>query len=189
MRPASSALPPVLAHSLSSLQWPLFSFVRGIIGEDERARDLVQDVFVNAWRQALQGAAPFTADPDEQSVRRWVFHDAYWRAISALRRDRRIVWEPLEGDEPPEPTYAAHVSPFEDRVVEAEVLRAALAELAPRDAACVLLSVVQGMSATEVAAITGISVEAAKKRISRAKQRLRTAYFAQNPPSQERTRP
>ncbi len=51
--------------------------------------------------------------------------------------------------------------------------------MAPQDAACLLLSVVQGFTAAEIAQIIDIAPEAAKKRITRAKQRLRAAYFAQ----------
>jgi RNA polymerase sigma-70 factor, ECF subfamily len=191
MPPFAATPPPLLVRCLSRLQWPLFSFARGIIGDEERARDLVQDVFVNAWRLAQRGVPPFTpgAEADEQGLRRWLFHDAYWRAVSAVRRDRRIVWQSLEQDAEPQAEYADDAGPFEDRVVEAEALRAALAELAPQDAACVLLSVVEGLSAAEVAQVTGISTEAAKKRISRAKLRLRAVYFAQNPLSQECKRP
>jgi RNA polymerase sigma-70 factor (ECF subfamily) len=154
-----------------------------MVAEDERARDLVQDVFIAAWRQAQRNEPPFEPgrEADAQGLRRWLFHDAYWRAISALRRDRRVSWEPLVAEESSDVAYADDVTPFEDRIVEAEVLRAALATLAPQDAACVLLSVVEGLRAAEVAEVLGIATEAAKKRISRAKQRLRAAYFQQNP--------
>jgi DNA-directed RNA polymerase specialized sigma24 family protein len=50
--------------------------------------------------------------------------------------------------------------------------------LDPHDVACLLLSVVQGFTAAEVAAILQITPAAAKKRLTRAKQRLRAAYFA-----------
>lgn len=83
--------------------------------------------------------------------------------------------------------YEPHAEqhPFEDRVVEREVLRQALAMLSAEDAACILLSVVQAMHSSEIAQVLGISAEAVRKRVSRAKQRLRAAYFAQEKTSME----
>jgi len=163
---------------LNRLQGPLFGFVQGMIGDREHARDIVQDVFVDAWRLASRGAPPFANEEDEPGARRWLFHAAYWRAISVTRRARVIRWEPL--DMSTESVHERYVEqrPFEDRVVEGEALRQALAALAAEDAACILLSVVQVMSSSEIAQVLGISPDAAKKRVSRAKQRLRAAYFA-----------
>lgn len=166
------------AHHLSHLQGPLFGFVYGMVGDREQARDIVQDVFVDAWRFASRGAPPFTQDLDELGARRWLFHAAYWRAMTLTRRARVIRWETLDS-----PTAAVHEhcdeqSPFEDRIAEGEALRDALTALSAEDAACVLLSVVQAMSSSEIAHVLGITAEAAKKRVSRAKQRLRAAYFA-----------
>lgn len=173
------------AQRLSSLQGPLIGFVYGMVGDREQARDIVQDVFVDAWRRASRSASPFTHIEDEPGARRWLFHVAYCKAITVNRRARVIRWEPLDmsAQSPPEPYFDQH--PFEDRVVEGEVLRQALLALSAEDAACVLLSVVQAMPSSEIAQILDISIEAAKKRVTRAKQRLRAAYFAQENPNEE----
>ncbi len=164
---------------LNHLQGPLFGFVQGMIGDQEQARDIVQDVFVDAWRLASRGAPPFTRENDEPGARRWLFHAAYWRAASVARRARVIRWEPLDTSEASvhEPYVEQH--PFEDRVIEGVALRQALATLSAEYAACILLSVVQVMHSSEIAQVLGISAEAAKKRVTRAKQRLRAAYLAQ----------
>jgi RNA polymerase sigma-70 factor (ECF subfamily) len=153
-------------------QWALYDFVRGLVGETEVARDVVQDVFVDAWKVAKQGAPPFTADGDELGRRRWLFRVAYRHAAAVWRRRRVIAWETLDLEHLPNPV------PFEDRIAEAELLRAALLSIEPQDAACFLLNVVHGFTANEMAEILTIAPEAAKKRLSRAKQRLRAAYFA-----------
>jgi DNA-directed RNA polymerase specialized sigma24 family protein len=70
--------------------------------------------------------------------------------------------------------------PFDDQIAEGEVLRKALARLEPQDAACLLLNVMQGFTAMEIALILDITPPAAKKRVFRAKQRLGDAYFAEN---------
>jgi DNA-directed RNA polymerase specialized sigma24 family protein len=115
-------------------------------------------------------------------VRRWLFHTAYCRAVDHLRRRKLIRWEPLETAT--DAVFGGQLPAFEDALAEDEAVRAALATLAPSDAACLLLRVVHGFSAAEVGAIVGAIVGAAPevvtKRLSRAKQRLRAAYLAQN---------
>lgn len=37
-------------------QWPLSTFLRGLVGDEEQARDLMQDTFYDAWRHT-DGAA------------------------------------------------------------------------------------------------------------------------------------
>ena len=69
--------------------------------------------------------------------------------------------------------------PFEDQVLEGALLQAALARLQPSDAASLMLSIVQGFSTAEIAQILGIAPDAARKRLSRAMERLRVAYVAQ----------
>lgn len=168
------------ADLLERCQWPLHSFLRGIVGDEEQARDLMQDVFYDAWRTAQRGSAPFDGAAEETGIRRWLFHAAYNRAISALRRRRLIQWLPLESVRLP-------IS-FEDQFAEGQAVRTALAALAPADAACLLLIIVQGFTAAEAGQIIGASPQAIAKRFSRAKQRLRDAYLAQNPQSEESTR-
>jgi RNA polymerase sigma-70 factor (ECF subfamily) len=178
--PVSPASPPALfAELLSMTQGPLYGFVRGMVGDHEQARDVVQDVFVDAWRAARCAAPPFGNGSDLPAVRRWLFVVAYRAAASLVRHRRLITWEPLDTLRPPETAQFYEPAAFEDRLAEGEALHAALAAMAPQDAACLLLSVVQGFTAAEIAQIIDIAPEAAKKRITRAKQRLRAAYFAQ----------
>lgn len=58
---------------------------RGFMGDSEEAHDVVRDTYVNAWKAANNGKAPFIADSDEGDVRKWLFHAAYCRAVSNLR--------------------------------------------------------------------------------------------------------
>ena len=176
-------------------QRPLYAFLRGMVSDAEQALDLTQDAFHDAWRATQRGDAPWTAADDEESRRRWLFHTAYWRAVSQLRRRKIIHWLPLEWPRPAQdgrgPRDAASPSAperpdaaaaFEERIVESDALRAALAKLAPEDAAALLLRAVEGFSAAEAAAIMRVSPAAMAQRISRARRRLRAIYLAQNPP-------
>jgi RNA polymerase sigma-70 factor (ECF subfamily) len=171
---------PAFSGVLDRTQWALYTFVRGLVGEDELARDVVQDAFCDAWRAARRLALPFTDAGDEDDMRRWLFHAAYCRAVSTLRRRRLLRWIPLEAVSEPDIQRPVAPEPFEDQVAESAVVRAALARLTPEDAACLLLHVIEGFSSAEIAPIVGIKAEAAKKRLTRAKERLRAAYFAED---------
>lgn len=192
MAKASADAPQIeqyFTQLLNQTQWAVYDFARGLVGEAEGARDIVQDVFVDAWRALQHHAPPFTDERNDAAVRKWLFHVAYCRAVSMLRHRSVITWEPLSMDDALRPDLSREHMPLEDQVAEAEVLRAALQSLGPQDAACLLLSVIQGFTSSEIAHIVDISPEAAKKRLTRAKQRLRAAYFAQHAQPQERTRP
>jgi RNA polymerase sigma-70 factor (ECF subfamily) len=167
------------AALLANTQNAVRGFVRGMVGSVEQAQDITQDVFVDAWRATSRGHAPFDGTGDEPAMRRWLFHVAYQRAVSALRHRAVLHVESLDEQTPLEMDHLYAPVPFEDRVVESEALQAALDALDPQDAACLLFSAAQGFTALEIATILQISPAAAKKRLTRAKQRLRAAYFAQ----------
>jgi RNA polymerase sigma factor (sigma-70 family) len=164
----------------------LLAFACGLLGDMHQADDVVQEVFVAAWRAAQQQKAPFAATLDEVGAHRWLFRVAYRRAISLRRHNGVLHWESLDAIEEDEDdvnlglALSATPSSFEDQVVERTALTAALARLSSLDATCLLLHVVHGFSAAEVAQIIEVSPEAAKKRLWRATERLRTAYFARD---------
>jgi RNA polymerase sigma-70 factor (ECF subfamily) len=178
--PSAAPFPEAaFAHLLASAQRPLYAFVRSLVGEAEQAQDILQDVFFDAWRAARSGTPPFGSTEDEDGIRRWLFHAAYCDAISVLRRRKLVRWKSLDTLDGPESEHPRAPELFEDRVLESQLVRAALASLAPEEAATLLLNAIQGYTAIEMAHMLGISVDASKKRLSRAKQHLRAAYFAQ----------
>lgn len=161
-------------------QGALFGFLRGVLGDEEQALDLTQDVFCDAWRAMLRSMTPFASDAPEIVIRQWLFQTAYHRAMSALRRRRIVRWEPLDDPEAASIIPKIAVPSFESAIAEGVVLRAALDQLAPSDVACLLLRVVHGLTAAQTAAILGGTVEATNKRLSRAKQRLLLVYIREN---------
>jgi RNA polymerase sigma-70 factor (ECF subfamily) len=148
------------------------------VGAEEQAQDILQDVFFDAWRAARSGTPPFGSAENEEGIRRWLFHAAYCDAISVLRRRKLIHWTSLDTPSVHESEHARVSESFEDHVLESQVMREALASLPAEEAAVLLLNAIQGYTATEIAGLFGISVDASKKRLSRAKQRLRAAYRA-----------
>ncbi|HEX8033161.1 MAG TPA: sigma-70 family RNA polymerase sigma factor [Ktedonobacterales bacterium] len=187
----ASIAPPLLADFASLVegcQRPLYAFLRGIVADDEAARDLIQDTFCAAWQLAQRGSPPFDAACGQKDgIRRWLFHAAYNRAISLVRRRRLISWRSL--DVPASDDMVAQTTAsFEDQFADAHVMRAALLMLAPADAACLLLIAAHDFTAAEVGQIVGASPQAVAKRFARAKKRLREAYLTHDPETQERLR-
>lgn len=170
------------------MQSALIGFTRGLVGDDELARDIAQDTFVDAWRAARQNAPPFDAPDDLTGIRRWLFTVAYRHAIKHLRRRKSIAWESLDARESQSPAILRAPDHFEDALAEAEALRMTLRSVEPDDAACVLLQVVHGFSTAEIATILAIRPDTVRKRLSRTKQRLRDTYLAlaQSEPDQPR---
>ncbi|HKD75153.1 MAG TPA: sigma-70 family RNA polymerase sigma factor, partial [Ktedonobacterales bacterium] len=95
------AVHETFAEIVERFQRRLYAFVRNLIRQDEAARDLVQDVFCDAWRMAAGGQPPFTDVATEEEFRRWLFRVAYNKAFMSLRRNKLIHWESLEGMEIP----------------------------------------------------------------------------------------
>lgn len=164
----------------------LVGFARGLLGQEEDARDVVQDVVVDAWHSARRQTPPFAPPLDEAAIRRWLFHAAYWKAVSARRQRGGVVWESLDAAQEVGRLGAgiasvggATAGGFEQRIAESEVLRVAMLSLEDEEAACLLLHVVQGYTSVEIARTLQIAPDAVRKRLSRAMQRLRAAYFAQ----------
>lgn len=166
-------------------QASLLGFLRGLVPDPEQARDLLQDVFCDAWRATLRGDAPFVAASADADRRNWLFHAAYCRAISTRRHAGALRWESLDAGAVPLRERLESPARLEDRLSEQAAAQVALASLSSDDAACLLLNALYGFAAAEMAAILDISPEAAKKRLSRAKRRLRAAYLEQNPELQE----
>jgi len=177
----------VFTTTLTREQRGVWGFVRGLVGNAELARDITQDVFLFAWRAAQDRTPPFDTSEDEQGIRRWLYCVAYRRAVSALRHQGIVSFERLNIADDAQLARLGTEKPFEEAIAEQEILRAALASLGPDDTACLLLYVVQGFTTREIATMLEITLDAAKKRLARAKQRLCDAYFAreQSPAAKE----
>ncbi len=187
------APPPSIALSteayqriMDRFQRPLIHFVRGLVGSGEEVYDILQDVFVDAWRAVKREAFPFTIQGDDRAIRNWLYRAAYCNAVSVLRHRGVILWESLDVVDDSESIERRASAPFEERVGEAEALGAALATLEPADVACLRLGVIEDFTSVEIARILDISPDAARKRLSRAMHRLRAAYFAREKIAEER---
>ncbi|MGE5334269.1 MAG: RNA polymerase sigma factor, partial [Nitrososphaerota archaeon] len=131
---------------VDAYQHRLHVYLAGLTRQPEQAFDLVQETFYDAWQAACNAKPPFVPGAEDGDIRRWLYRVATNNAISLLRRHRLIRWEPLDDHVELLPDEQM---PFEDHLAENDVLRAALARMAPQDVACLLLRVVHGFSARE----------------------------------------
>jgi RNA polymerase sigma-70 factor (ECF subfamily) len=142
-----------------------------LCSDEEDARDVVQDAYLRAWRsiESFRGDAAFST---------WMYRITANCAATFVTKRRRLRTEPLPSylepaDLHPEsqPEGMAESSADLDRVGQA------LAALAPKLRAVVVLKDVYGMPHEAIADELGISVSAAKVRLHRGRRRLRDALY------------
>ena len=145
----------------------LVRYLHRKVWDEDRARDLAQEAFA----RALDNAA---ADPPA-NPRAWVFRIAanlaHDEARSATRRRRHLTLLSSEIDAPAAP------DPIEkmEREAREAAARAALELLSERDRETLLLWDA-GLSYTDIAAQTGLSVGAVGTTLARARRRLVDAH-------------
>lgn len=137
-------------------------------GRHEDAADLAQDVFLRAYRGLgrFKGAASFKT---------WLYRIAINAALNqvASKAPRLDQMQPLDAVERAD----ARGETAADAVLRnerARQVRAAIAQLPPRQRATVVLRVYQDLSHEEIARVLGSSVGACKANLFHALNRLRT---------------
>jgi putative glutamine amidotransferase len=131
-----------------------------MLGSRESAEDLAQEAFLRLWQRAPAGLGA-----TEQAA--WLRRTATNLALDELRRRRVRDHDPLEDD--------AVASLGADRT-EALAVREALARLSAHERLLVLFRFQAGLSHAEIAETLAITPEAARKRVSRARQAFAEAY-------------
>jgi RNA polymerase sigma-70 factor (ECF subfamily) len=129
-----------------------------ILHDAAEAEDVVQEVFVQVWRQAAR------FDPERGNPESWLYTMARTRALDRLRRraSRREA-----GDE------ALPIGAASSATEEALAVRAALASLSPDQRCALELAYYEGLSQTEIASRLGQPLGTVKTRIRTAMIRLR----------------
>ncbi|MGY0490250.1 RNA polymerase sigma factor [Streptomyces sp. WG-D5] len=141
-----------------------------LLGARTEAEDAVQDAFVSAWRRLpeFHGSASFGT---------WMYRIVTNRCLNILRSRRAVV--PLEtAAEVPAPEYAvspARITEARDAVRE---LGAALDQLSAEQRACWVLRELDGRPYDFIADAVGISQEAVRARVFRARRSLTQALGA-----------
>ena len=129
-----------------------------------RDRSAAEEVTAAAFERALRRAHTF--DARRGSHRAWLFGIVRNAALDELRRRKRIAALPDECARPPDDP---------DETARRITVRAALAQLDPRDRELVALRFHGGLDHNEIAGVLGISPTNASTRLHRALTRLREA--------------
>lgn len=146
----------------------LFSMLIRILGDRGAAEEVLQDMFLQLWRNAGQ------FDSSRGSLPAWLMVIGRNRAISRLRgrRDRELL-EEKDGDFT---NIFASTQNIEDEAARADlarVLQAALTRLPAEQRQAVELAYFEGMTQSEIAAKTGSPLGTVKTRIRTAMQSLK----------------
>lgn len=146
----------------------VYRFALRLTGCRQEAEDLTQDTFLRAWRQ--RGRLR-----DADAVRAWLFTIAKNLWSDRLRRKGRrpAVVETLQEDH-----QSAAVAADRELIVQEDVRRVleAMDSLPARQREVLHLHACDGFSLGEIAAILGISVDAAKANLCEARKRLRRQF-------------
>lgn len=151
----------------------ILNYLWRMTGDEQSAYDLTQEVFVRAWRH-------FDKLRGYDSPRAWLFRVASNLAISGMRARRPLTSvDLLPSEQQPassDPTW---------RVVERDLVRAAMDALPARRRAALTLREVYGLSTAEVARALGISEASARMTLSRAREQFRIAYLRERQDAQD----
>jgi RNA polymerase sigma-70 factor, ECF subfamily len=150
---------------LARYQTAMYRLALRILGSPASAEDAVQEAFLAAWRQlpAFRGDAAFST---------WLYRIVTNRALNAARAERRHRAVPLDSVEavlveprPPPDTVATAAS-------AREALAIAVGRLSPDQRACWVLRESDGLGYQEIATIIGITPDAVRGQIHRARRTL-----------------
>jgi RNA polymerase sigma-70 factor (ECF subfamily) len=143
----------------------LVGLARRMTGDEHEAEDAVQDALERAWRARAQLR-------DVDAAGGWLRSILARRIVDRHRPRRELPVAQLDEDLLPDlEDPAAVLAAAEDELV----LRAALRSLSEPDRVAIVLHDGEDWSAAHVAELMGIGVEAAHKRIQRARVRLMAA--------------
>ena len=160
---ASEFEPFVRAH-----ERVILNYLWRMLGDEESAHDLTQEVFLRAWRN-------FAKLQDYEQPRAWLLHVATNLAVSHRRWSIVRAGVTSLGER-----EAADADPRSDdpirELAESDQVRQTLLALPPKRRAALVLREVYGYSGAEVAQALGIAESAVYMLLSRARAQFRALY-------------
>jgi RNA polymerase sigma-70 factor (ECF subfamily) len=147
-------------------QVPLSRYLYNMVKDKELARDLTQDTFLEAYQamHKIEG---------DLNLKAWLYRIATNNAIQVLRRRKLISWLPWTGE-----TISSEKTrgDYGDRLAQRELVRSTLSKMPEKYRAVLLLHDEQGFKCEEIGTMLKISLDAAKKRLTRAREMFQDAY-------------
>ncbi|MBV9357034.1 MAG: sigma-70 family RNA polymerase sigma factor [Chloroflexi bacterium] len=146
---------------------PAMGLAFRILGDAGDAEEVVQEVFLAAWRQGHQ------YDPARGSAQTWILAMVRNRSIDVIRARKRHPVQPLAVDV--DPADASDVPAEAATNIDSQAAKQALAGLPPEQRQCIELAYFGGLSHTEIAEQIALPIGTVKGRIRLGLDRLRTA--------------
>jgi RNA polymerase sigma-70 factor (ECF subfamily) len=170
--------PGAFEEMVENYQHRLIAVMHHLIGNAEEAEDLAQEVFLRVYR-ARKKYRP------RSKFSTWLFTIANNLALNALRSRQRKPVVPLNvhdsgplGPRPAEQLVKAATSSPSMRIQNAElvvIIQRALEGLNERQRMAVILNKFEDMNYSEIAEVMGLTTQAVKSLLSRARTNLRQA--------------
>ncbi len=191
--PAAQAV-EALVHEYSKL---VFYTIYGLTGDWEESQDLTQDTFHNALKSIDAARAESGAT---FSAKAWLLRIAL-NTVRMQRRRRSILrfipFSRMQGSDEAHETQAelltAQAAPVQpvgygqqatadpsELVAEQDMVRRTMARLPEALRTCLLLSVIGGLSSSEIAAMLDMKEAAVRQRLARAKKQFQQEYLRES---------
>jgi RNA polymerase sigma-70 factor (ECF subfamily) len=145
----------------------LFNLVVRIVGNRPDAEEVLQEVFLQAWRSASH------YDRARGTPEAWLIMMARTRAIDLLRAARRTLARP---EAEPMPEVPAPTADTGGALEARAAVTSALQDLTPAQREVLELAFYEGLSQTEIAIRTGSPLGTVKTRTRMALERLRQTF-------------
>lgn len=144
------------------MERPLLYYATKLTGSEERGLDVLQDVWLKAFRSIRRLKDPSCLRPWLYTITHGVAVDSFRHNALRKQKEEDLPIETLE--EEGEPSFADS---------DAAVLHEALDEISPNHKEALVLHFLEGFSIAEIAKITGCSEGTVKSRIYYAKREIR----------------
>jgi RNA polymerase sigma-70 factor (ECF subfamily) len=152
-----------------------YTLARYLMSNEDDARDVVQDAYLRALKyfDGFRGT-------DASEGRPWLLAIVRNTAFTRRRRQRQET-QAMEFDEQLHSSSVAELHPEAELMGAAarESLHQALDRLPPEFREVIVLRELEGMSYKEIGDVTGVPVGTVMSRLSRARQRLQRALWAE----------
>lgn len=147
-------------------QQSIAAYLNHLLGDPKQGEELAQETFLRAYRELARGT-------QVEHAKAWLFRIATNAANDHFRRARIVRWLPLlDTDSDP----ALQTPDPSDDIAQQLAVRAALARLKPPYRIPLVLHLCEGLSTAEIGEVLGISRDAVKMRLLRAREQFRCAF-------------
>jgi RNA polymerase sigma-70 factor (ECF subfamily) len=163
--------PAAFAELVGTMERPLLYFARSIVRDDEAALDVLQAVWMTAFRELRRLDEP-------AALRSWLYRVTRGHAVDHVRRDVARAWAERSLAEEAEEVAPLTEEPRFD-AEDAAALHRSLSTLDVRHREVLVLHFLEGMPVDEVAAVVGCPPGTVKSRIYHAKRALKEALLRQ----------